>query len=108
MAKGTVVRPHMHMPKHYFGICYSPMDSEAKIVDINMQYKLDIGTHITVKFLETNTVANPTLNVNNTGAKRIMYRNYPIQPEALSSGSIYTLVYTGDCYEIVGPVFATF
>lgn len=58
-----------------YGTCSTAAATAAKVVVINgnSNWALTIGSMITVKFTETNTAANPTLNVNSTGAYPIYY-----------------------------------
>ena len=58
-----------------YGTCDTAGDEAEKIVviDGNSNWVLEKGALITVKFTNTNSVANPKLNVNNTGAKSIYY-----------------------------------
>jgi hypothetical protein len=52
----------------------------------------------------TNTAANPTLNVNSTGAKAIMYRGSAITAGYLAANRVYEFVYDGTDYELVGDI----
>ena len=63
-----------------------------------------IGSEITVKFTVTNTAANPTLNVNSTGAKPIYYRGATISAGYLAANRTYTFRFNGTQYELVGDV----
>ena len=54
--------------------------------------------------LSTNTAANPTLNVNKTGAKAIQYRNAAITAGALAANRTYEFVYDGSSWELVGDL----
>ena len=54
----------------HYGICSTAAGTSAKTVSCT-GYKLVTGSRITVTFLNTNTAANPTLEVNTTGAKAI-------------------------------------
>ena len=54
--------------------CSTVADTSAKVVTINdSSWSLQKGCIIGVKFTNTNTATNVTLNVNNTGAKSIYY-----------------------------------
>lgn len=60
----------------YYGTCSTAADEAAKvatITDAANNFSLRPGVTVTIKFTETNTAQNPTLNVNNTGAKSIWY-----------------------------------
>lgn len=51
------------------------------------------GVIINIKFTTSNDAA-ATLNVNNTGARGILYINQPIFAQAFLDNGIYSLVYT--------------
>ena len=71
-----------------YGTCSTASATSAKVVTIaDTNWKLKVGTIIGVKFTNTNSASNVTLNVNNTGAKSIYYSN---------------IVYTGNNENIVG------
>lgn len=53
-----------------YGTCSTDASTAAKTVSI-ADFALCIGATILVKFLYANIAVNPTLNVNNTGAKPI-------------------------------------
>ena len=53
-----------------YGTCSTAAATAAKVVSCT-GFSLVTGAKIDVKFTVTNTAANPTLNVNNTGAKTI-------------------------------------
>ena len=54
-----------------YGLCATAAATAAKVVDCDDFNKLVAGVTIHVKFTYSNSVANPTLNVNGTGAKYI-------------------------------------
>ena len=54
-----------------YGYCETAGATAAKVVDMT-GFSLVEGITIHVKFLYANTASNPTLNVNNTGAIKIM------------------------------------
>ena len=56
-----------------FGTCTTAAGTAAKVVTCPTFTSLASGATINVLFTNTNTVANPTLNVNSTGAKGIRY-----------------------------------
>lgn len=60
-----------------YGTCATAAATAAKVVTItgNTNWKLAVGSEIVVKFTNTNTASNCTLNVNGTGAKQIWYNN---------------------------------
>lgn len=67
----------LEMTNVAFGTCDTAAATAAKVVTIsgNTNWKLETGAMITVKFTNTNTASNATLNVNGTGAKSIYYNN---------------------------------
>ena len=87
----------------HFGTCSTAAATAAKTVTCT-GFTLATGARITVKFTVTNTAANPTLNVNSTGAKSIRYRGSAISASYLSANSVYTFVYDGTDYELVGDI----
>lgn len=65
-------------------------------------FELAAGVYVNIK---VNTVgANATLNVNNTGVKPIYYNGTAINANTLSEDNIYTLIYTGTNWEIIGDI----
>ena len=57
-----------------------------------------------MKFTVTNTAANPTLNVNNTGAKPIVYRGSAISAGYLAANRVYEFVYDGTNWNLMGDL----
>ena len=87
----------------HFGSCSTAAGTAAKVVSCT-GFVLASGSRITVKFTTTNTAANPTLNVNSTGAKAIMYRGVAISAGYLAANRVYTFIYDGTDYELVGDI----
>lgn len=87
----------------HYGTCSTAAGTAAKTVACT-GYKLVTGSTIRVKFTVTNTVDNPTLNVNSTGAKAIMYRGSAISKGYLAANRVYEFVYDGTDYELVGDI----
>ena len=91
-----------------YGTCSTAAATAAKIVTIsgNSDWTLTPGAVITVKFSSTNSVPNPTLNVNNTGAKSIYYDTNVITTGSLSyagyKNRYITYVYDGTNYVFQG------
>lgn len=86
-----------------YGTCSTAAGTAAKVVACS-GFALITGAEITVKFTVTNTAANPTLNVNNTGAKAIYYRGAAITASYLAANRTYTFRYNGTQYELVGDI----
>lgn len=87
----------------HYGSCNTAAATVEKVVACS-NYTLVTGSRIIVKFTVTNTAANPTLNVNSTGAKAIYYRGAAINAGYLAAGRTYEFVYNGTQYELVGDI----
>ncbi len=83
--------------------CSTAAATQAKVCTC-AGFSLVTGAEITVKFTVTNTVANPTLNVNSTGAKAIFYRGVAIAAGYLAANRTYTFRFNGTQYELVGDL----
>ena len=61
----------------FTGICNTEAETEAKVATLDdaTGFSLTAGVRIAITFLNNNTATRPTLNVNNTGAKNIAYRD---------------------------------
>lgn len=86
-----------------YGTCSTAAATAVKVVSCS-NFALITGAEITVKFTTTNTAANPTLNVNNTGAKAIYYRGSAISAGYLAANRTYTFRYNGSQYDLVGDI----
>ena len=86
-----------------YGTCSTAAGTAAKTVACN-GFTLADGSEITVKFTVTNTAANPTLNVNSTGALPIYYRGSAISAGYLAANRTYTFRYDGTSYNLVGDL----
>ena len=87
----------------HFGICSTEAATAAKVVSV-ANFVLATGSEVTVQFTVTNTAASPTLNVNGTGAKAIVYRNVAISAGYLAANRVYKFVYDGTNYELIGDI----
>jgi hypothetical protein len=85
----------------HYGTCSTAGATAAKVVALT-GFALVTGAEVTVMFTITNTAANPTLNVNGTGAKAIYYRNAAIPAAYLSENRVYRFVYDGTRWNFVG------
>lgn len=86
-----------------YGICSTASNIATKLVDCP-DFKLVIGSEITVKFIATNTAVNPMLNVNNTGEKSIYYHGSPIPADYLVENSTCIFRYNGTQWDLVGNI----
>lgn len=67
-------------------------------------FTLATGVAVQVQFNTTNSATNPTLSINSETAKTILHAGSAIPTSYLKVGYIYTLVYDGTTWEIVGDV----
>ena len=91
--------------------CSTAAGTAAKVATINTDgdttntaFTLVKGVSVQVKFTTTNTAANPTLNINSTGAKAIYYEDKAIAAGALKASYVYTFVYNGVQWTLVGSL----
>lgn len=75
--------------------------STALTAGIN-NFTLTAGAYVNIKIGTVD--ANATLNVNNTGAIAIYYNDVPISANMLTEDNIYTFVYDGVHWTIVGDI----
>lgn len=90
----------------YYGTCQTAAEAAAKTVPLS-GFSLFTGATIAVMFSNGNTAANPTLNVNSTGAKAIYYRNAALTASTASiiaKNGVYLFVYSGSYWRLVGDV----
>jgi hypothetical protein len=88
---------------HHFSECSTAAATAAKVVTLS-GFVLASGARITIKFTVTNTAASPTLNVNGTGAKSIMYRGAAISAGYLAANRVYEFIYDGTNWELIGDI----
>ena len=87
----------------HFGTCATEAATAAKVVTL-AGFALVAGARVAVKFTVTNTAANPTLNVNGSGAKPVFYRGAAIATGYLAAKRVYEFVYDGTNYELIGDI----
>lgn len=87
----------------HYATCSTAAATAAKAAALS-GFKLGTGAWAAVKFTVTNTAANPTLNINGTGAKAVRYRNAAVSAGALAANRIYLMVYDGTYWQIVGDL----
>lgn len=90
----------------HYGSCSTAAATAEKAVAC-AGFVLAAGAKIAVKFTVTNTAANPTLNVQSTGAKPVYYRGEAISAGYLAANSTYEFVYNGTQYELIGDLDAS-
>lgn len=87
----------------HYGTCSTAAATAAKTVAVT-GFTLAAGARVTIKFTITNTAANPTLNINGTGAKAVYYKGAAISAGYLAANKVYEFVYDGTNYVLVGDV----
>lgn len=95
-----------------YGTCATAAATAAKVVNDIEGFELYEGVPIYVKMTYSNTVANPTLNVNGTGAKSIKRYGTTAPSTATTSswlaGSVINFVYDGTYWQMVGWLNTTY
>lgn len=85
----------------HYGDCLTPADTAEKVVSCT-GFNAVKGARIIVSFTYPDTTGSMKLNVNNTGAKSVMYSGgYNIPSGSFISGVPYEFVYTGASYSLV-------
>lgn len=79
--------------------CDTAASTAAKTAAL-ANFALVEGAPVSVKFTYANTATNATLNINNTGAKPIIYKNAAIGNDVISAGDTCTFIYTTNTYKI--------
>lgn len=77
--------------------CGTAAGTAAKTADL-ANFSLDAGTSVHVKFTYANTAANPTLNINSTGAKAIKAYGTTAPTVYWKAGAVVEFVYDGTNY----------
>lgn len=84
--------------------CSTAANTSAKTVQLT-DFVLTTGSCVRVKFTNTNTAVNPSLNVNSTGAKPIVkYGSTPIgasESESWTAGAVVELLYDGTSWVMI-------
>ena len=94
-----------------YGTCATAAATAAKVVSVSGGWELTAGAIVSVKFTNTNTAENPTLNVNSTGAKSIWYNTSLITTSSLSyagyASRVAQYMYDGTNYVFQGWSYDT-
>lgn len=84
-----------------YAICATAAATAAKTASLD-HFALIPGVVLQVAFATVNTAANPTLNINDTGAKPLTYCGVAVEVGALAQGQVYTLIFSGNAWQIIG------
>lgn len=92
-----------------YGSCTTAGSTAAKVITVsNTDFKLKTGVVIGVDFSNVNTAQNPTFNVNNTGAKGVMFKKNVITDSNISyagnTANTMLYMYNGTYWVYVGDV----
>jgi len=88
----------------WYGTSYTSASTAAKSVSCS-NYTLTSGERIAVKFTYANTASNPTLNVDNKGAKSIYWNGSALpSSQYWSAGAVIEFLYDGSYYHMLGAV----
>lgn len=95
-ANTYLIEPLLHIKPSVSGNRYSATIANFELVG---------GVTISME-IDTANAANPTLNINNTGNKNILYDGLRLPQGTLTGGRIYSLIYTNidDAWQIVGEL----
>lgn len=108
ISKVKIENVNNYIASSAYGICNSASDEANKIVYLqnnqNLGFSLVNGITVHIKFVNSNTATNPTLNINSTGNKPI-YKYGEIAPGTIEelgwpANSILSLTYDGNAYII--------
>lgn len=85
------------------GVCETEASAVEKTVALT-DFVLLNGSAVDVLFTATNSAANPTLNVNGTGAMPIQYHGEAIEARRLTARHVYRLVYLDSAWHVAGDI----
>lgn len=87
-----------------YATCTSAANSN-KVATTDFDFSLSAGRRVAVKFTNANTTSQPSLNINSTGNKTIIW-NSQILPSTQywKAGSLVEFVYDGSFYQVVGTI----
>lgn len=83
------VRGNSHI---FYATCDTPAATAEKTINNLANFQLQTGTTVRIKFTYTNSAANPTLNINNTGAKTLVQYGTTVNWYA---GAVVAFTYDG-------------
>ena len=91
-----------------FAACDTDEATAAKVATSSMDFKLEVGAVVAVKFTNSNTASTPTLNVNGTGVKyMVSYANYSPGSYYWKPGQTVLFIYDGTYFTMLNMSTAT-
>lgn len=87
----------IEIAEHPYGVCSTAAATAAKTVTIDYSGTLTLfaGLTVRVKFTNANSAATPTLDVNSTGAKTILFGTANAVDDAWIAGAVVQFTYDG-------------
>lgn len=81
--------------------CATAAATAAKVATLTT-FVLEVGAQVRIKFTYANSVANPTLNINGTGAKAIFWRGAALaSTQYWAAGQILDFIYDGTNWVLI-------
>lgn len=89
---------------NFYGVCTTARTTDEKTITVPGLFQLVSGTAVTIQFTDGINLNNATLNINNLGAKNIRYRNSLGTNKGLAKNTVFTLVYDGSSFQLIGDI----
>lgn len=87
-----------------YATCTSAANSN-KVATTDFDFSLSAGRRVAVKFTNANTKSQPSLNINSTGNKTIIWNSQTLPfTQYWKAGSLVEFVYDGSHYQVVGTI----
>ena len=87
-----------------YATCTSAANSD-KVATTDFDFSLSAGRRVAVKFTNANTRSQPSLNINSTGNKIIVWNSKALpSTQYWTAGSVVEFVYDGSHYQVVGTI----
>ena len=84
-----------------YGACDTAGATAAKTVVLS-GFTLRTGGVVAIRFTNTNTAANMTLNINGTGAKQVLYNRKAVPAYMIEGGEIIFMMFDGTYWNMLG------
>ena len=84
-----------------YGACDTAGATAAKTVALS-GFTLKTGGVVAIRFTNTNTAANMTLNINSTGAKQVLYNRKAVPKYMIEGGEIIFMMFDGTYWNMLG------
>ena len=84
-----------------YGACDTAGATAAKTVALS-GFTLKTGGVVAIRFTNTNTAANMTLNINGTGAKQVLYNRKAVPAYMIEGGEIIFMMFDGTYWNMLG------